>query len=148
MIAALYILLSLVVVGGVLYVLDRRDAGRRCRSEQAVDAGEPNRHTGTDECCGLHMTCERDSLLAALADKVEYYEDEELDAYAGRDADDYTDAEIEAFRDVLLTLRPEDIAGWARSIQLRGIVLPSSVKEELLLIVTEARAARMENANR
>lgn len=42
-------------------------------------------------------------------------------------------------RDVLLTLLPEDIAGWGRSIQLRGIELPSAVKEELLMIVAEAR---------
>lgn len=40
---------------------------------------------------------------------------------------------------MLLTLLPEDIAGWGRSIQLRGIELPSAVKEELLMIVAEAR---------
>ncbi len=41
----------------------------------------------------------------------------------------------------MLTLLPTDIAGWARSIQLRGIELPASVREELLMIVSEARAA-------
>ena len=41
---------------------------------------------------------------------------------------------------MLLTLLPTDIAGWARSIQLRGIELPTPVREELLLIVAEARA--------
>lgn len=34
---------------------------------------------------------------------------------------------------------PADIAPWARSIQLRGITLPSEVREELLMIVAEAR---------
>lgn len=62
-----------------------------------------------------------------------------LTRISGRKADDYTDEEIEQFRDVLLTLLPEDIAGWGRSIQLRGIELPSAVKEELLMIVAEAR---------
>ena len=47
--------------------------------------------------------------------------------------------DIEEFRDVLLTLLPTDIAPWARSIQLRGITLPSEVREELLMIVAEAR---------
>ena len=33
----------------------------------------------------------------------------------------------------------EDIAGWARSLQLRHIPLPPEVSDELLLIVREAR---------
>ena len=40
---------------------------------------------------------------------------------------------------MLLTLLPDDIAGWGRSIQLRGIELPSAVRDELLMIVAEAR---------
>ena len=90
----------------------------------------------------MHITCEKDSLLASVSKKVEYYDDEELDRFAGRAADAYDDDETEEFRDVLLTLRPEDIAGWARSIQLRGITLPESVRDELIMIVAEARAAK------
>ncbi len=90
----------------------------------------------------MHITCEKGSLLAAVSDKAEYYDDEELDAYIGRGAQDYDDEEIERFRDVLLTLLPDDIAGWARSIQLRGIELPAPVREELLMIVAETRASR------
>ena len=33
------------------------------------------------ECCGMHETCEKDSLLAAVSKDVEYYDDEELDAF-------------------------------------------------------------------
>ena len=40
---------------------------------------------------------------------------------------------------MLLTLQPTDLAPWARSIQLRGIELPSEVRDELLMIVAEAR---------
>lgn len=90
----------------------------------------------------MHMTCERDSLLAAVSEQIEYYDDEELDAYRGRDPRSYTGEEVEEFRDVLLTLLPDDIAGWARSIQLRGITLPAEVRDELLLIVAEERQSR------
>jgi hypothetical protein len=90
----------------------------------------------------MHITCEKDSLLAQVSGKIEYFDDEELDAYRGREADSYSDDEIEQFRDVLLTLLPDDIAPWARSIQLRGITLPDCVREELLLIVTEERGRR------
>ena len=94
-----------------------------------------------DECCGQHEVCERDSLLAAVSEKIEYFDDEELDAYAGRPADAYTESETEIFRDILLSLLPDDVAPWARSLQLRGIELPAPVREELLLIVGENRIA-------
>lgn len=97
---------------------------------------------GEGECCGMHIVCERDSLSTAVQDAEDYYDDEELDAYAGRAADAYEPEETEAFRDVLLTLKPEEIAPWARAIQRRGITLPSDVREELLMIVAEARQNR------
>lgn len=90
----------------------------------------------------MHITCERDSLLASVSAGIEYFDDEELDRFAGREPQSYTDDETEEFREVLLTLRPDDIAPWARSIQLRGITLPDEVREELLLVVAEARQQR------
>lgn len=132
---SLIILGALVAVGLILYLHDRHS--RRKAAAEGVE--EPAFNEPEEQCCGMHITCERDSLLASVSDKIEYYDDEELDAYIGRKADDYTDEEIEQFRDVMLTLLPEDIAGWGRSIQLRGIELPSAVKEELLMIVAEAR---------
>ena len=35
------------------------------------------------ECCGMHETCEKDSLLAAVSKEIEYYDDEELDRFRG-----------------------------------------------------------------
>lgn len=133
MIIALYIAGALVAAGLVLWIADRR---YRRRHPDEAPAQVP------EQCCGMHITCERDSLLASVSDTVEYYDDEELDAFAGRGADEYTDDEAEQFREVLLTLRPDDIAPWARSVQLRGITLPAEVREELLMIVAEARASR------
>ena len=136
MIVALYILLALVATGAVLYFLHRRDLKRMTpeQREQADRTVEP------EECCGMHVTCERDSLLASVSPEIEYYDDEELDRYRGTAPDEYSDEAIEEFRNVLLTLLPTDIAGWARSIQLRGIELPTPVRGELLVIVAEARA--------
>ena len=36
------------------------------------------------ECCGQHQICEKESLLAAVSKKIEYYDDEELDRFKGR----------------------------------------------------------------
>lgn len=146
MTAALIIFLAIVAVGAVLYAHHRLTANR----DASPDAPEPSPASAPapeEGCCGMHITCEKDSLLAAVSKEIVYYDDEELDAYAGRAADAYADQEIEVFRDVLLTLLPQDIAGWARSLQLRGIELPSPVKDELLLIVSEARSNKHIKAN-
>lgn len=142
MIVAFYILMAMVAVGALLYVHHRLDTGGDDhRTENDVPApkmSEPDSQQ-QEVCCGMHITCEKDSLLASVSDTIEYYDDEELDRYRGRASDSYTGEEIEEWRDVLLTLIPSDIAGWGRSIQLRGLEMPDEVREELLLIVSEAR---------
>ena len=149
MIVALIILAALVAVGLSLWLLHRRDTADDVQSppppppeplpKTEESAPAPDIEIDSDACCGMHITCEKDSLLASVSREVEYFDDEEPDRLAGRGAEDYSPEEIEEFRDVLLTLLPTDIAPWARSIQLRGITLPSEVREELLMIVAEAR---------
>ncbi|MDE6282817.1 MAG: phospholipase [Muribaculaceae bacterium] len=140
------ILGALVAVGLPLYLLHRYDERHAPKdlkvSKDSTDSKDPTGLIDDEVCCGMHLTCDKDSLLAAVSETIEYFDDEELDRFAGRSADSYTPDEIEEFRDVLLTLLPADIAPWARSIQLRGITLPSDVRDELMMIVAEARAAR------
>lgn len=142
MTAAIIILNALIIVGAILYLLHLRE--QQQNPSQSNEEDQPAEAT-EQECCGMHITCEKDSLLASLSDEIIYYDDEELDRFAGRGEDQYSDEEIEEFRDVLLTLLPHDIAGWGRSIQLRGITLPSVVRNELLMIVAEARRQASNN---
>lgn len=92
-----------------------------------------------EECCGQHQTCEKDSLLAAVSKGIEYYDDEELDRFKGRSSDGYSDEEVEEFREVMFTCKDDEVAGWCRSLQLRGIELPDELKDELFLIIGERR---------
>ena len=92
-----------------------------------------------EECCGQHETCERDSLLAAVSKKIEYYDDEELDRFRGLEGDEYEEEAVNEFREVLYTLQSEEVAGWLRSLQLRGLNLPDALKDEAFLIVGERR---------
>lgn len=92
-----------------------------------------------EECCGQHELCERDSLLAAVSQKIEYYDDEELDRFQGLEEGKYEEEEIDEFREVLYTLREIEVAGWLRSLQLRQINLPDILKDEAFLIVGERR---------
>lgn len=135
MIVALYILCALIVAGIVLRLLHREE------NAPAAD-GTNTAETTEDECCGMHITCERDSLLSAMSKEIDYFDDEELDRYAGVSAASYNSEQTEEFREILLTLLPDDIAPWARSLQLRGIELPTAVRDELLMIVSENRQKR------
>ena len=98
-----------------------------------------HRNLSPTKCCGQHETCERDSLLAAVSKKLEYYDDEELDRFRGVEADAYDEDAVNEFRDVLYTLQEIEVAGWLRSLQLRAINLPDEPKDEAFLIVGERR---------
>lgn len=111
--------------------------------QKKIDRGEleeaPPVVTVDSECCSQHQICEKESLLAAVSKQIEYYDDEELDRFKGRPSDGYSEEEIEEFRDILYSMQEVDVAGWSRSLQLRGIELPDELKDELFLIVGERR---------
>lgn len=88
-------------------------------------------HEGEDGvCCGRHSNCAKGYDNSNL-----YFDDEELDAYKGRKQEEYTESEIEEFRNVLYTMRSEEVDTWVRCLQTRGIEIPYAVKEEILLML-------------
>ena len=133
---ALFLALGLVIL--VLYELRERKRARRKDAADLPSPPEEEKREEVSECCGAHLVCERETLLQTNAEVV-YYDDEELDALSGREADSYSDAEADAIREVFHTLREDDVTGWVRSMQLRDIQLPADVREEALLIVRERR---------
>lgn len=153
---AMVILVAMVVIGIILYAIDviyyRKRQPRQTASADAKvsDVNPDSREEAMPSeaasevdadggiCCGMHTVCEKTN-LSPLTGEIVYYDDEELDRYRGREADDYTSEEVEEFRDVLMTLLPEDVAGWSRSIQVRQINLPTEIRDELLLIVSDLR---------
>lgn len=90
---------------------------------------------GCATCDGDNERCEQECMLEAAVRDIEYYDDEELDAFAGRPSDAYTDEEADQFREILMTLLPSDIKGWNRSLILRGIHVPDQIKDELILLL-------------
>ena len=71
--------------------------------------------------------------------RQEDYNDEELDRFRGKDSSAYSETETDEFRDVLYTMRDDEVAGWVRSLQLRGVPLPDALKDEVFLIIGERR---------
>lgn len=131
------ILIGVVVFGLIAGYFYNRNINRKIAKGELKEA--PEVKTVDSECCGQHQICEKESLLAAVSKKIEYYDDEELDRFKGRPGNGYSDEEIEEFRDILYTMQEVDVAGWSRSLQLRGIELPDELKDELFLIVGERR---------
>ena len=84
---------------------------------------------GKNICCGAHEICEKGFQKTASNKDIEYYDDEELDAYKGKSSDEYTENEVDEFREILHTMSPMDVKGWLWSLQTRGIELPDELKD-------------------
>ena len=135
-----YIAIGIIVLGILAAIAGHL---RNKKLQGMLERGEikeiPEPKEISEGCCGQHETCEKDSLLAAVSKKIEYYEDEDLDRFIGTAADAYSENEVEEFREVLYTLQEVEVAGWIRSLLLRGIELPDALKDEAFLILGERR---------
>ena len=74
-------------------------------------------------------------MMEAATKEIEYFDDEELDRFNGRDSSDYSNEEADEFREILYTMRPEEAKSWNRSLILRGINIPNQVKDELITLI-------------
>ena len=132
-----FILLVVVTTVAIEIRERRRAAGTTAQtSEKSTPAPAVD-----NNCCGMHLVCERESLLSTN-DKIEYYDDEELDQLAGIRPEDYNDRQKAMIAEVFTSMRAEDVIGWVRSLQLRSIELPYELRDEVLMVVREQRAAR------
>ena len=150
----LFLFIAIGILILVLFELRARKQNKKARQEtKSFEDGEEevrlpvnnevvqSQQATSDECCGQHLVCEKETLLQTNA-VPEYYDDEELDALAGISPDAYTQQQHDAIRAVFDTLKESDVPGWCRSIQLRNIALPQDIREEALLICRERRQKR------
>lgn len=140
------VLLTILVVGGaIVWLIDRlfyhTDKAEILDETEENGASEATPAQGcADEACGIRSICPSEQILVSQCKReVIYYDDEELDGFAGRDADGYTAEEEEQWRDVLYTLQPGDLLGWGQSIKHRGLVMPTSIQAEFLQLAGENR---------
>ncbi len=129
------IVIALVIVVGVLatLVFSWFSSKKNDAKTQEAPVAVPD-----VDCCGAHDVCDKETLLSDN-DEIVYYQDEELDVYRLKHPGSYLPYEIEQFREILYTMRDDEVAGWLRSLQLRGINPPHIVREEALMIVADVR---------
>lgn len=92
------------------------------------------------DCCGAHEVCEFEEMLKH-PEEIIYFEDEELDRFKGLRDDQYNDRQIEEFREVLYSLRYEEIRKWLLSIERRQIQLPGILKQEVVELILSNKPA-------
>lgn len=126
---------SLIVAGVILKLLHRED---KDTASSATAGKEDSQENQSEVCCGLHEIC---SKSAQRAGEIVYFDDDELDRFAGRNVDAaFTAEELEEFRDVMLTLRPEEITLWQESLVARNIPIPQEIRDEMILLLEDAAA--------
>ncbi|MDO5523803.1 MAG: phospholipase [Bacteroidia bacterium] len=144
---SLYILASIIVFFILaLYLsnsIQRRKGNTRERETPLPPIDVRTKEEKDSGCCGAHEVCEKDSLIAAFKEEPEYFDDEELDRFHFRDSAGYSDKEVEEFREVFYTIVDEEKPRWVRSLQLREIAIPDQIKDEIVLIVSDMREAKM-----
>ena len=140
------LLLAILAAGGaVVWVVDRLFYNRKAveNADETDETGAPDAASQgcADEGCGLRSICPSEQMLAgACKEETVYYDDEELDAFAGRAGNGYTPEEEEQWRDVLYTLQPADLLGWGQSVKHRGLEMPDAIRAEFLQLASEQRA--------
>lgn len=122
----LYLVIALIILGLVTAAFSILSHPKG-RAEEPLMEG-----VSCNTCNGENTQCEQECMMEAATKEIEYYDDEELDTFKGRQSDDYTDEEVEQFSEVLYTMKPEEVAGWNRSLILRGINLPNQLKDEVI----------------
>ena len=119
--AILFIILAIILVAYLLF---------NSRKKNNAGNTEEEHHDVEGGCCGKHVVCEKNNDRETL-----YFDDEELDEVQGRRPEEYTEEEIEVFRNVLYTMKNDEVDLWVQCLQQRGIELPNEIKEEVLLIL-------------
>ena len=136
-------LVALVLLSYVGQLIRKKNGDGQLHPPQSAETLPPpaNEHElsheedDDDECCGEHEVCEKGKIKRALRTDIEYFDDEELDAYRGTPSDEYDDEAVEEFREVLYTMDPKEIDDWLKSLELRKVALPDALKDEVFMLL-------------
>ncbi|HEY9550731.1 MAG TPA: hypothetical protein VIQ97_00450 [Prevotella sp.] len=126
----IYLIIGLVALAVITGLIELLSKHRNNGEDNVIITGN-----SCATCTGENEQCEQECMMEASLKDIEYYNDEELDAFIGRAGNAYTDAEVEQFAEVLYTMRPDEAAGWNRSLILRGINLPDQLKDEVIMMI-------------
>lgn len=123
------LIISIVVLGIIAFLLSLSSKNEKKKVIKKSKAKPVN-------CCGLHEIC--DFGIQNMNEEVEYFDDEELDEFKGKEANAYSDSQIEIFREILYTLQKNEIHEWLYSLKLRNINIPENLMSETRMLASES----------
>ena len=126
----LYLVIALIALGVIAAIL-----GLLSHNKDGSSDVISNSTATCATCNGNDPRCEQECMMEAATKPIEYFDDEELDKFKERQSDSYTDDEAEMFREVLYTMKTEEVKDWCRSLTLRRVNLPDQIKDEVMLII-------------
>ncbi len=122
----LYLIIALLIISILFAALKLKKA--RPEDTAALEPQEEPREVASD-CCGAHEICEFDE-SAFNEEIIVYFNDEELDELRNIREADLTASQIDDLREVLYTMKTNEISKWIVSLGRRHIHLPEILKQE------------------
>lgn len=126
----LYLVIALIALGIIAAVI-----GLLSHNKDGSPDVINNNTSSCASCDGFDPRCEQECMMEAATKPIEYFDDEELDEFKDRPSDKYSDDEVEMFREVLYTMKSEEVKEWCRSLTLRNISLPDQLKDEVFMMI-------------
>lgn len=93
-------------------------------------------HQVASDCCGAHEICEFDASMFN-DEQIIYFDDEELDVLRNVREDQLSAQQIDDIREVLYTLKTNEIGKWLTSLARRHIHLPTILQQEARQLMSE-----------
>lgn len=121
---------TIILIGILLFIIAGFFILQKLYRNKTVTDDHHSHDTEDGVCCGKHTNCSKGYDNSNL-----YFDDEELDRFKGTKQEEYTESDIEEFRQILYTMKQSEIDTWVHCLQTRGIEIPQEVKDEILLIL-------------
>ncbi|HET6559733.1 MAG TPA: hypothetical protein VFG54_20575 [Prolixibacteraceae bacterium] len=129
----IYVIITIIIIGLILYFLTRGKA--KADVDTAAEVKEESPAIASD-CCGAHEVCDFDD-TDFNEEIILYFEDEDLDKLRNVRESDLTPEQIDELREVLYTLKPNEIGKWLVSLGRRHIHLPAILQQEARQLIAE-----------
>ena len=131
----MYYIFGIIILFGIFLYINGRPK-RSAKTEPVQEPIEEPRQIASD-CCGAHEICEFGE-SEFNEEIITYFDDEELDELRNVRESDLTARQIDDLREVLYTLRSEEISKWLVNIGRLHIHLPVILQQEARQLKTES----------
>jgi len=132
--APMYYLIGIIIIAvlafAFIWVSKKRPAS------QTEQEPQEETHQVASDCCGAHEICEFDASQFD-EEQIIYFDDEELDVLRNVREDQLSAQQIDDIREVLYTLKTNEIGKWLTSLARRHIHLPTILQQEARQLMAE-----------